>query len=680
MTNGQRSGVWLVPCLIPLLLLFFGGCRTIPEDPAPVVVIVEGPSDGDVLHTDERPIRLDTGLIDPATVEMILVRIEPGDERETPPRVVGGEIHFNLPLEGLEDGGTYRFEIFLRLRDGRIIAAGEPFSLTLQLGLPRLEPREQDMLTLDPRPRLTWLLPEELPEEHAYTVQLSVRGETVPVELDHSPETTRPVAALPRRDIVTAEDVRRGVVLPWHVRAVSPGGVLGPLSPTAVIRYDPEGSIPEVRSARTGDLTLVARPGLSWSTVAGADRYAVEYRTGPSPDDEVITWATGETSYRLPLEFMERVIAAGHDGEIRWRVRAENSQGVSTPWSAEHVLVHRVLAPLIATVLPPGGAVSVVMGAPSASPGVRANEVPPVEVRIDRPFGIARTPLTSEIVAELINQGLRREELVFSEEDVVRDALTGHTVLALGVLDFGQQFGLFGYERETEDDEAPESGVRRIGFHPEYRSHPAVGVSWYGASWMMNHLSRLEARNPVYRWVRENDTWRIEMEGDSDGYRLPTEAEWALAAGQRERLRPDGENVPVEVYRVFSSRELRGINYLRSGDAWEDPEPPYTRAGGPTNPVGALGNATPAGVYDLVGNVWEWIWDWYHPERQSPEDNYSGPPRALPDIYGREMRLVRGGAWNTPGGEIRPTMRGAFSPSATSHSIGVRPARTLPRD
>jgi len=49
----------------------------------------------------------------------------------------------------------------------------------------------------------------------------------------------------------------------------------------------------------------------------------------------------------------------------------------------------------------------------------------------------------------------------------------------------------------------------------------------------------------------------------------------------------------------------------------------------------------------------------------------------VPDVYNRELRVVRGCAWNTPRENLRRTNRGAFSPDATSHSIGVRLVRSL---
>ncbi|MFW5827494.1 MAG: formylglycine-generating enzyme family protein, partial [Alkalispirochaeta sp.] len=167
-----------------------------------------------------------------------------------------------------------------------------------------------------------------------------------------------------------------------------------------------------------------------------------------------------------------------------------------------------------------------------------------------------------------------------------------------------------------------------------------------------------------------------------DGYRLPTEAEWAAAAAAGQRIVAGTELTLVED-RTLSSIELRGVNFLRSGDRWEDPRPPYTRNGGPTSPVGSLGSGSPLGLSDLLGNVWEWTVDWYDPEWYrriadgGVQEPWAGPREPAPDVYGRRLRTVRGTAWNTPQEEIRPGNRGGFAPDATSHSIGVRLVRTV---
>ncbi len=671
--------VRLLPVVVlAAIVLAVVGCRSVPEEPVDAeeefgLVLQDLPQDGAVLDNDDVWIGIDPARLPPEMIEAVLVRIVPGGERRVTPEDRPGGLTFRLPLEGLEDGGLYTVSLFLVLTDGGELSLGTPFSISIDLGLPRPEPWPMERRTLNPRPRLSWRYPDGPGRTEPAGMIVSVEGE--PRELEEETDRDEPVdgelygSARLRDAIVGAADIRQGDPVSWRVRTVSSGGVLGPVSPEGFLLYDPAQNVPEVLSARTGDLSIVSRPGFSWTVVDGAERYHLEvwFGSGDSSEDDVREITLEENRYRLSVDQLEELLQSGDSPNIRWRVGAENEVGVKTPWSSVQTVRQAVLMSATATVLPPEATVRVIMGAPPGTSGARSHEIGLVEVVLDRPFGLGRNLLTTEAVAELFNQGIRVGTLELDPDGRLRDATTGQVLLALDALDFGSQFGLHVQEG-------------KISYVPEYRSHPAVGVSWYGAVWLMNRLSFLAGRRPVYRTVTTDQGIRYEADFDLDGYRLPTEAEWALAAGQTRRVQPGGETQSVEVHRDLSSVELRGINYLRSGDAWEDPEPPYTRAGGPTNPAGALGPASPAGIHDLLGNVWEWVWDWYDPQRDPSGElprNFTGPDSARPDVYGREMRVVRGGAWNVPRDALRPTMRGSFLPGASSHSIGVRPARTL---
>ena len=91
-----------------------------------------------------------------------------------------------------------------------------------------------------------------------------------------------------------------------------------------------------------------------------------------------------------------------------------------------------------------------------------------------------------------------------------------------------------------------------------------------------------------------------------------------------------------------------------------------------TAPVGSFPNgASPFGLQDVVGNVWEWASDWHAP--------YA--PGAVVDPTGGATgteRVLRGGAWN--GGDVawvRPTYRFKSEPGLRSHGIGLRCAKDL---
>jgi len=89
-----------------------------------------------------------------------------------------------------------------------------------------------------------------------------------------------------------------------------------------------------------------------------------------------------------------------------------------------------------------------------------------------------------------------------------------------------------------------------------------------------------------------------------------------------------------------------------------------------TSPVGSY-PANGYGLYDMAGNVWDWVADWYGNDyyKNSPYKNPEGPDSG-------EYRVLRGGSWYNNANSIRAANRFRIDPDLRTYFLGFRCART----
>ena len=151
----------------------------------------------------------------------------------------------------------------------------------------------------------------------------------------------------------------------------------------------------------------------------------------------------------------------------------------------------------------------------------------------------------------------------------------------------------------------------------QYVQHPVVYTNWYMA--------------------KEYCEWR--------GARLPTEAEWQKAAqGTDGRIYPWGDEEIDNTFVNYGSPDTKTVGSYPKG-------------------------VSPYGAYDMAGNVWEWVADWY--------DSYPGNTDS-DSHYGTSFRVLRGGSWLDSSDGVRSANRFQLVPSFNKDYYGFRCSLPLP--
>jgi sulfatase modifying factor 1 len=199
-------------------------------------------------------------------------------------------------------------------------------------------------------------------------------------------------------------------------------------------------------------------------------------------------------------------------------------------------------------------------------------------------------------------------------------------------------------------------------------NNPVQTVDWYDVVKWCNARSQQEGLTPLYytdpglTHVYTNGEVTVYAKWTVNGYRLPTEAEWEIAArgGFISQRFPLG-NVLSEGLANY----IGNISGIDSGP--NGPNSVGTSGGYPfTSPVGSF-PPNGYGLYDMAGNLSEWCWDWYgtpYPGGTDPRGPASG-----------SFRVMRGGDWNDFAVYARCANRAFAAPVQAVNTYGFRCVR-----
>jgi formylglycine-generating enzyme required for sulfatase activity len=186
---------------------------------------------------------------------------------------------------------------------------------------------------------------------------------------------------------------------------------------------------------------------------------------------------------------------------------------------------------------------------------------------------------------------------------------------------------------------------------------PVACVSFIEAARFANHLSKRQQLRPAYTFLDGTVQWKQA----ASGYRLPTNAEWEYAAQAGLQIRFAGTDEVSKVCRYGNvdswglEGEGRGKNsWSRGACLWgdfRDEKPFMCEDDHPGRAEVASFQPNRWGLFDMTGNVSEWVWDRSEQYTRDKVVNPTGPDESEPLARGRAYsgmgRVFRGGGWDT---------------------------------